>query len=458
MNGKAFKQFLATSDGITKDEKHRKTIAFNMSKYHAAVAKGKQKYADFDLATQRAEAIKRKALQNLDTYLLQFEENVQKNGGEVLWAKTKEEALEYVWTIAEKYAAKKVVKSKSMVTEELELNEFLEKKGIQSIETDLGEYIVQEAGEKPYHIVTPAMHKSKEDIANLFHQKYGTPKDSSPEFLTQYVREKLRKEFVESTVGITGGNFLVADTGGVCVTENEGNGVMITALSKVHIAIVGIEKIIPSYKDLAVLWPLLATNGTGQSVTSYNSMYLGGKEKNTHTKVEKMIVILLDNGRTDLLNEAPQNEALACVRCGACLNACPIYNAVGGYTYNTTYSGPIGSVITPYLKDFETYDHLSFACSLCGKCTEVCMVNIPLHQLLLNNRIKSVENKSKWIWNAGMKGFEVAMKNRNLLDLVGGNFKNQMGNLFAKNALGKEKSLPKFAKKSFSSQYKKTEK
>ncbi len=438
---------------IAFNKQHRRTLNFNISKYDEAVAKGKLRYTNLELAKQRASYFKEKVVSNLAAHLTEFEKNAQKNGIEVLWARDGKEAVEEIKKVLEAVNAKVLVKSKSMISEEIELNEHLEQAGYEPVETDLGEFIVQVAGEKPYHILTPAMHKSKEDVAALFNQKFDTPENSTPEELTKFVRGVLRKKFTSAEVGVTGSNFLVADIGGVALTENEGNGMMSVSFPKVHIVITGIEKIIPSVNDLALFFPLLATLGTGQQLTVYNSLFTGPKRSNETNGPEKMVVVLLDNNRSKIAEEKERYKALKCLRCGACLNACPIYKNVGGYTYNTTYSGPIGSVITPVMKGFK-FDHLSFACTICGACTQVCPVKIPLHDLLLLNRKTSVETKHSSLgWNMGMKAYEWAFKKRRNLDLVNGSVKNGLLQMQA-NILGDRKQFPPVAKTSFSKQWK----
>jgi len=441
--------FLKDSE-IAFDRKHRRTIGFNMSKYSQSAQKGKERYKNMELAKQRASYIKAKTIANLAEYLEEFERNAENNGIQVVWARDGEEAVSEILAILKKENARLLVKSKSMISEEIELNENIEKAGAEPVETDLGEFIVQVAGEKPYHILTPAMHKSKEDVAELFNKKFETPPESTPEELTKFVREKLRKIFTSADVGITGANFLVADVGGVALTENEGNASMSVSFPKIHIVISGIEKVIPSVKDLPLFWPLLSAMGTGQQVTVYNSLITGPVKENETSGPEKMVVVLLDNKRTEIAQEEEISQSLKCIRCGACLNACPIYKNVGGYTYNTTYSGPIGSVITPYLKDFKSYGHLSFASTICGACSEVCPVKIPLHHLLLLNRQKYVEQQNdNFAWKTGMKAYAYAFKKRKNLDAVNGSIKNSALKL-NKNILGKQKEFPLFANKSFS--------
>lgn len=443
---------------IAFDQKHRKTINFNISRYNEAVEKGKLRYANMDLAKQRASYIKGKVVANLGYYLQEFEKNARKNNIDIIWATDGKEAVTEIIKVLKKYRVKTMVKSKSMISEETQLNEEVEKAGIEPVETDLGEFIVQVAGEKPYHILTPAMHKSKEDVAALFNREFQTPADATPEELTNFVRGVLRKKFTSAEVGVTGANFLIADVGGVSLTENEGNGLMSVSFPRLHMVITGIEKILPSINDLPLFLPLLSALGTGQQVTVYNTLLTGPRKEGESNGPEKMVVVLLDNNRTALAAENKHYEALKCMRCGACLNACPIYKNVGGYTYNTTYSGPIGSVITPFLRGFKDFNHLSFACTVCGACTEVCPVKVPLHDLLLLNRKKTVDEKlSPKSWNMGMKAYLWAFKKRKNLELLSGKQKNTLAK-FNKKILGKEKQLPPFANQSFSEIWKSNQK
>ncbi len=385
------KTFLAKSTIKAADIEHRRKLNFNISKYNATVVKGKQQFANLNTAREQAKNIKWNAIQHLDTHLENFENNITKRGAKVIWAEDAQQAVEAILNICNQHQCKTVVKSKSMVTEEIHLNAFLQQHHIESVETDLGEYIQQLDNEAPYHIVTPAMHKSKEDVAKLFAEKLNTEPHLTPDQLTQVARNILRKKYTQAEVGITGANFLIADVGAICVTENEGNARLSCAFPNVHIVIAGIEKIIPSIKDLSILWPLLATYGTGQNVTVYNSIITGPRQAHEADGPKEMYVILLDNGRTNILANATVRESLYCIRCGSCLNACPVYKNIGGHAYGTTYSGPIGSVITPHLRNMKAYKHLSYSSSLCGNCTEVCPVHIKIHELLLENRKEAVD-------------------------------------------------------------------
>lgn len=443
-------QFIDQSGKKSFDLEHRKTIKFNMTKYRTAVENGRLRYADVEIAKHKIASRKRDVLLNWAEYLQQFETNFTANGGEVIWAENEQEALESVFSILKNEGVEMLVKSKSMTTEEIEFNEYAEKNGVEAVETDLGEYIVQLAGEKPYHIVTPAMHKSKQDIGKLFNEKFGFPADSSAEDMTALARKNLREKFVTAGAGITGANFIVADAGGIAVTENEGNALMSTAFPKIHIAIVGIEKIIPTMNDLSDFWPVLSAHGTGQAVTVYNSLFTGPRKSDEDSGPEKMYVVLLDNGRTNLYRLEEHKKALSCIRCGACLNACPIYHNVGGYTYNTVYSGPIGSVISPHLKSFDDYKHLSYACTLCGRCSEVCPQKIPLADLmLLNRRIAVDSGYVAFGEKLSMFGFKELMLDSRRLDFVGGKTKSFFLELFGAKVWGDKRNLPQVAKKSF---------
>ena len=431
------------------DIKHRTTINYNIGKYNSIVPIGKKQFSDLDFAREKAKNIKWKALETLDRQLEKFEFNFLKKGGKVIWAETTEQACEAILKICKEKNCKTLVKSKSMVTEEIHLNDFLEKNNIESIETDLGEYIQQLDGEAPYHIVTPAMHKSKEDVAKVFHDHLNTPMDLTPEELTLVAREKMRKKYAEAEVGITGANFIISETGSIAVTENEGNARLSASWPKTHIVVTGIEKVIPSLQDLALFWPLLSTFGTGQQITVYNSIISGPRQSNEDNGPDEMYVILLDNGRTSILQDPVSRESLYCIRCGACLNACPVYKNIGGHSYETTYSGPIGSVITPHLKNMGEWKHLSHASSLCGNCTEVCAVKINLHELLLENRREAVKKvKGDVLEKVAWAAWQQAMLFRPVMNVGNKKMKNWVVNKLFKGWTAHRADLD-FPEKSF---------
>ncbi len=447
---KTLELFLSESEQKAFDIQHRRTLKYNINQYDKKVLEGKEQFANIGLAKTRAAAIKQKSIDNLEKYLIEFEANFIKRGGRVVWAQDSEEAIKEALLIMKKANAKTVVKAKSMVSEEVHLNEALEKQGIESIETDLGEYIVQLRKEPPYHIVTPAMHLSKADVAKTFNEKKGTSLDLTPEQITNFVRQELRLKYSKAEVGVSGANFIIADVGAISVTENEGNALMSMAFPRVQIVIVGIEKVIPSLSDLDLFFPLLSTYGTGQKLTVYNTVYTGPKQVGEVDGPEEMIVILLDNGRSTLLAETEQRRALSCIRCGACLNVCPVYQTIGGHAYGTTYSGPIGSVITPHFKGMEEFKHLSYASTLCGKCTEVCPVKIDIHKLLLLNRKQSIDKglslkTENWVWHFWKK----AMLKRSKMEKGGPKVKNFMLKQFFKKQWGERRDLPVIAQKSF---------
>jgi L-lactate dehydrogenase complex protein LldF len=448
------KKFLKDAERVSFDLEHRKKINYNISRYEASLPRGKSQFDDLELAKKRAANIKHKVINDLDRYLIEFEANFEKNGGKVIWAPTWKEATKEILAIMKRVKARSVVKSKSMISEELELNEILAKKKIEAVETDLGEFIVQLAGERPYHILTPAMHKSRQDVAALYNKKFGLSEDSTPDQIVSYTRNLLREKFLNAEVGITGANFLLTDVGGVCLTENEGNGMMGFSFPKVHIVLAGIEKLLPSINDLQLFWPLLATHGTGQKVTVYNSILFGPKKEGEPDGPDEMYVVLLDNRRTEVIKHERMRRAMSCIRCGACLNACPVYKNIGGYTYNSVYTGPIGSVITPYLEDMRDFKHLSYASSLCGNCTDVCPVKIPLHELLLVNRQESVKMRL----NTGgekfvMNNMRRVLLKRNLMNM-GGAMKNILFRNFFSSAWGPRRELPRLQSKTFNKLWK----
>ncbi len=448
------KRFHTDSREKVFDGNHKRKMTHALRQSDLSFWKGKEQFRDLSQAKELAKMIKDEAILNLDKYLVEFEENFTRNGGKVIWAKDGEEAFEAVWEICKAKNARTVVKSKSMVTEEIHLNSYLIARNIEVIETDLGEYIQQLSGEPPYHIVAPSIHKSKEEVAKLFHDKLGVQDFLSPEELTKVARFELRKRFEEADVGITGINFLLSDIGGVAITENEGNARLVTAFPKTHIAITGIEKILPSVKDLSLFWPLLATHGSGQKITVYNSIFTGPKHVNEADGPEDMYVILLDNDRSTILSDPEMRESLNCIKCGACLNVCPIYKNIGGHTYNSVYGGPIGSVITPHLSGMKNYNHLSHASTLCGACTEVCPVKINLHGLLLHNRKESVDleyksKKEKFSWYAWKR----TMLSRKKMNLINGSIKEFGFKILFKKSWGEQREIPTFPKKSFNQQW-----
>ena len=349
---------------------------------------------DWEGARDRARAIKDETLLHLDRYLDQFTGNAERAGARTHWARDAGEACEIIGRIAEQRGARTIVKSKSMATEEIHLNAALARRGIEPIETDLGEYIIQLAGETPSHIVAPAIHKTKGQIAALFAEKLGIEPSDDAAALTAAARQALRRRFAEADLGISGVNFAVAETGTILILENEGNARLTTSVPRTHIALMGIEKVIPRFADLEVFLQLLPRSGTGQVLTAYQSLLTGVKQRPDDEGPEELHIVLLDNGRSRMLRAPVTRQALACIRCGACLNACPVYRQIGGHAYGSVYAGPIGAVLTPQLIGIERSAHLPYASSLCGACRDVCPVKIDIPALLLHLRGRVISERA----------------------------------------------------------------
>jgi len=380
------KQFKERSTKLSADLQHRFWIQKSLKGYEKNREEKRNRFQNWEAARQSAAETKWEAVNHLDQYLIEFTDKIGARGTKLFWASTAREAREYILNLAQEKNARTIIKSKTMTSEEIHLNEALAGAGYEVIESDLGEFIVQLRREVPYHLVFPAMHLTRGEISHLFHEKLGSAETDSPEELTMIVRRKMRAQYCKADIGISGANFAIAETGMISITENEGNARLTTALPKVHVALLGIEKVLPKLNDLALFLPMLATAGAGQQITAYNSLIGGPRQSDEVDGPEEFHIVLLDNRRTELLADPEQRDALHCIRCGACLNVCPIFRNVGGQSYGTTYQGPIGSVITPHLRGLQDWKHLSSASSLCGACTEVCPVKIDLHHHLLHNR------------------------------------------------------------------------
>ncbi len=340
---------------------------------------------------QAASDIRLHTLQNLDYYLEKLEQNVSAAGGQVHWASDAARARSIVLEIARQHQVKTAVKVKSMATEEISLNRVLEDAGIQTMETDLGEFIIQLAGVGPSHIIVPAVHLKKEEIADLFTQKLGVDAPPDPERLTAIARATLREKFLAAEMGISGANFLVAETGTLVIVTNEGNGRMCTTLPDLHVAVVGIDKVIPDWDSLTVLLKLLARSATGQKISTYTSFITGPRRQEGEFGPKEFHLVLLDNGRSRVLQDPVGRQVLKCIRCGCCLNVCPVYKNVGGYAYGWFISGPIGAIFSPQILGTRAARELPFASSLCGACADVCPVKIPIPEILLHLRRRVVE-------------------------------------------------------------------
>ncbi|MEX0669610.1 MAG: lactate utilization protein B [Pirellulales bacterium] len=415
----AKKKFLHDAAEHVRDTDHRAFVRRALGGYYTSRDTQKARYRDWEQARDAASLAKWSAVNRLDELLPRFVANFEANGGRVHWARSAEEARDIILGLLKTAQAKAVIKSKCMTSEEIHLNAALEQNGYGVVESDLGEFIQQLRGEPPYHFVFPCMHVRREEISDLFGKHLGTPPTDSPEELTMIARRHMRRLYVDADVGITGANFLVAETGQISITENEGNARLTAALPRVHIAISGIEKVVEHLDDLAVLLPMLATAGAGQPMTCYNTLYAGPRKPGECDGPEEMHLVLLDNSRTAILADPEQRDSLHCIRCGACLNVCPIFKNVGGFTYGTTYQGPIGSVITPHLRGLADWNHLSGASSLCGACTDACPVRIDIHHHLLHNRRNAAKNSPSRLEQLGHRLF-VMVASRPWLFATGG--------------------------------------
>ncbi|WP_449537537.1 LutB/LldF family L-lactate oxidation iron-sulfur protein [Ferdinandcohnia sp. Marseille-Q9671] len=341
------------------------------------------------------EEIRQHVLENLDYYLYQLSEQVANRGGHVFFAQTAEDASRYIRDLAKEKKAKNIVKAKSMVTEEISLNERLEEAGCRVVETDLGEYILQmDDHDPPSHIVVPALHKNKEQIRDVFKNKMDYKNSEKPEELALFARESLRQEFLQADMGITGCNFAIAETGSITLVTNEGNADLVAALPKTQVVVMGMERLVPSFEEMEVLVGMLTRSAVGQKLTSYITTLTGPREEGDVDGPEDFHLVIVDNGRSEILGTEFQS-VLQCIRCAACINVCPVYRHVGGHSYGSIYPGPIGVVLTPLLDGYDDHKELPYASTLCGACTDVCPVKIPLHQLIHKHRQVIVEKEGR---------------------------------------------------------------
>lgn len=406
--------FQKSSQKLTADLDHRARIQKALHGYETKRRENGGRFQSWAQARDAASGVKWEAINHLDQYLTEFSDKLEARGTKVFWASDGDRARDYIVDLVRSKNARRIIKSKTMTSEEIHLNNALESAGFEVAESDLGEYIVQLRNEPPYHLVFPAMHLTRGQISDIFQEKLGSEATDSPEELTMIARGVMREKYCTADIGISGANFAIAETGMISITENEGNARLTTSLPRVHIVLIGIEKVLPKMEDLALFLPMLATAGAGQALTCYNTMIGGPRGADEVDGPEEMHVILLDNRRTELLADPEQRDALHCIRCGACLNVCPIFKNVGGHSYATTYQGPIGSVITPHLRGLQEWKHLSYASSLCGACTETCPVKIDLHHHLLHNRRNAMEEKPNHLEKLAFKGFAFVMNHPRL--------------------------------------------
>jgi L-lactate dehydrogenase complex protein LldF len=453
--------FQERSARVAPDLEHRARMTRQLRLYSTQRSAREALYGDFQAARRAATETKWQALMALDRHLTEFSDKLEARGATVHWAADGAEARAIVLGVLAARNARLVVKSKAMTAEEIGLAEALIERGIEVVESDLGEFIVQLRKEPPYHIVFPAMHLSRGEVGELFHDELAAERTDDPEALTMIARRVLRAKYVAADAGITGANFAVAETGMISITENEGNARLGAALPRCMITLVGIEKVLPKLEDLALFLPLLATAGAGQLLTGYNTLYGGPRAPGESDGPEEYHVVLLDNGRSELLADPELRDALRCIRCGACLNVCPVFRNVGGHTYGTTYPGPIGAVLTPSLRKRDGFEHLADASSLCGACSETCPVGIDLHHHLLEHRHRNAVERPHALWHAAFRAYAFVCSRPALygfaisLARVGARFVRWAASLgagpFAR--LARERALPEPAARTFREQW-----
>ncbi|PKB62660.1 MAG: iron-sulfur cluster-binding protein [SAR202 cluster bacterium Io17-Chloro-G1] len=377
------KDFQQGAGAALSDPKIQENLEGLYNGFHKARIDASDQTPDWEALQDKGRAIKAHTLDNLAYYLEMVERNVISSGGHIYFAKDAEAASNYVVNLAKERGIELVIKGKSMVSEEMALNHRLEEEGIEPVETDLGEYIVQLAEETPFHIIAPAIHKSRGEVSELFVEKLNVPMYDNIEDLTREARDQLRQKFVDAGMGITGANFIVAETGTVTLVTNEGNGRMCTSMPKIHVAITGMEKVVPSIEDLGLFLRLLIRSATGQRISSYVTTVTGPRGEDEVDGPEEFHLVIVDNGRSKMLADPNLREALYCLRCGACLNACPVYRKVGGHAYGWVYPGPIGAIVSPMLTNLSEAKDLPYASTLCGACKEACPVKINIPRMLL---------------------------------------------------------------------------
>ena len=439
------------SSALAFDEEHWQKINYSTGCFENNFAKGKENYRNLELEKQRAYTLRNKSLLNTEKLLVDFETHFAENGGKVLWARNADDALTMIFDLIRKEKANAIMRSNSTVLDEIELNGFLERKNIRVVETEVGRFVLQKGQQKSYHPLAPSIHLSKEENNAILTSNFKLKPDSSVKQMVNFVRHEVGVETKDVSICVTGANFLLSDTGGVVLTENEGNILKSTSLAKIHIVVAGIAKVIPNMDDLSVLLPLLSLHSNGQSMAACNSITFG--PSTTGNGPEQMYVILLDNNRSQLLAHETQRKVMSCIHCGACISVCPVYKNIGGYSYGTKHIGPVGTVMAPLMEGLEDFNYLNSACSLCGKCVDICPVKIPLDDLIIENRHLAIMEKTDSArYESLVKAMIWHCKTRKKMDgplfFKKLEMKRLLGPLW-----GDERPMPEFAAKSFSQQW-----
>lgn len=433
------------------DDDHWQKINYSTGCFENEFTKGKENYRNLDLEKQRAYTLRNKSLLSCEKLLVDFETHFTENGGKVLWARNADDALTMIFDLIRKEKTNTIMRSNSVVLDEIELNGFLERKNIRVLETEVARFVLQKAKQRPYHPLAPSIHLSKEENNSILTEAYKLKPDSTVKQMVNFIRYEVGVEAKDVSICVTGANFLLSDTGGVVLTENEGNILKSTSKARVHIVVAGIAKVIPSIDDLSVLLPLISLHSTGKSMAACNSITFGPTKQGAGP--EEMYVILLDNNRTQLLAHETQRKVMSCIHCGACISVCPVYKNIGGYSYGTKHIGPVGTVMAPLMEGLSEYNYLNSACALCGKCVDICPVKIPLDDLIIENRhLAIIEKTGNSKYDSLLKTMIWHCKSRKKMD----------GSLFFKKLelkrllvplWGDSRPLPEFAAKSFSQQW-----
>ena len=445
------KTIFKDSSALAFDEEHWQKINYSTGCFENNFAKGKENYRNLELEKQRAYTLRNKSLLSTEKLLVDFETHFTENGGKVLWARNADDALTMIFDLIRKEKANAIMRSNSTVLDEIELNGFLERKNIRVVETEVGRFVLQKGQQKSYHPLAPSIHLSKEENNAILTSNFKLKPDSSVKQMVNFVRHEVGVETQNVSICVTGANFLLSDTGGVVLTENEGNILKSTSLAKIHIVVAGIAKVIPNMDDLSVLLPLLSLHSNGHSMAACNSITFG--PSTTGNGPEQMYVILLDNNRSQLLAHETQRKVMSCIHCGACISVCPVYKNIGGYSYGTKHIGPVGTVMAPLMEGLEDFNYLNSACSLCGKCVDICPVKIPLDDLIIENRHLAIMEKTDSArYESLVKAMIWHCKTRKKMDgplfFKKLEMKRLLGPLW-----GDERPMPEFAAKSFSQQW-----
>lgn len=452
MNDKGVK-FNQNCKDVAFDEDHRRKMNLHYDLFKEKFAKCCEQYSNLELEKSRAFNIRSKAFKNLDKLLVDFETNFLNNGGKVLWACSSDEAKYQIYNILDTNSSKRVLKTKSITSEEINLTSFLEMKKIDVVETNFGDFICHLADEHQYNTQSPALHKNKKEVADLYSEKFGLKKDCTPKQLINATRKFLNNDFIQADAVITGANFLVSETGSIVLTEDEGNILKSITYAPIHIVLAGIDKVIGSIDDLNVLLPLSSFYDFNKSIANYYSFI--NRPADDGENVQQLYVIILNNDRTEVLEKERQRSMLSCIHCGACTNVCPIYNTVGGHVYENAMPGPVGSVIMPIIKGMDEASHFCSLCTLCGQCTEVCPMNIPIHDLILENRKDLIKiDKSLFGERLLFRLLMKKMRSRKNLDGYKSGFKNFELRQYIKKSWGLRREIPIFANQSFSEYWK----